>query len=131
MERILLIDDSLIQHRILKVMLEEHYRILTAASGFDGIKMARDFQPDLILLDYNMPMMTGKETFRKLQEQKETREIPVIFLTGVDERWEVEEVLKMRPQRYLLKPIEQEALLSAIKSVLLKSHSGSHAQAKD
>ena len=118
MKRILLIDDSMIQHRILNVMLQDKYETLTSTSGLEGIRIAKREQPDLILLDYAMPLMSGKETFKKLQEQEETKNIPVIFLTGVDERKDVEQVLKYRPQGYLLKPVEKERLLQSIEQVL-------------
>ena len=118
MKRILLIDDSLIQHRILSVLLQGRFELLTAASGIEGIRIAKLERPDLILLDYDMPFLSGKETFRKLQEQPETRSIPVVFLTGVDEREDVEEVLKLRPQGYVLKPVDQRQLLERIRKVL-------------
>lgn len=121
MKRILLIDDSLIQLRMLNMQLQDKYEILMATTGFDGISIAKRERPDLILLDYNMPIQSGRETFRKLQEKEETKNIPVIFLTGVDDRQEVEEVLRLRPQGYLLKPIEGDALHKKIEKVLSNS----------
>lgn len=118
MKLILLIDDSMIQLRTLDVLLKHKYKTIMATSGIEGIKIARDEQPDLILLDYDMPIMSGKETFRKLKEHVETRKIPVVFLTGVDGRKDVEEVLKYQPQGYLLKPVKQERLLETIQSIL-------------
>lgn len=118
MKRILLIDDSLIQHRIMQTMLKGSYELLTSTSGLDGIRIAKTEQPDLILLDYNMPIMSGRETFRMLQEKEETKGIPVVFLTGVNERRDVGAVLKLRPQGYLLKPVEQSGLLQVIEKVL-------------
>ena len=118
MKLILLIDDSMIQLRTLDVLLKHKYKTIMATSGIEGIKIARDEQPDLILLDYDMPIMSGKETFRKLKEHVETRKIPVVFLTGVDGRKDVEEVLKYQPQGYLLNPVKQERLLETIQSIL-------------
>ena len=91
MKRILLIDDSMIQLRILQGLLRNKY---------------------------DMPIMSGKETYRKLQEQDETKDIPVVFLTGVDGRKEVEEVLVYRPQGYLLKPVQQNRLLETVEKLL-------------
>ena len=118
MRSILIIDDSLIQQRIIKKLLQGKYEILASESGVDGIKIAKEKQPDLILLDYDMPILGGKETFLKLQKQEETKDIPVVFLTGVDKRDSVEAVLKLRPRGYLLKPVEQDKLIKTIKSVL-------------
>lgn len=118
MKRILLIDDSLIQHRILSVMLKDKYELLASTSGIEGIGFAKKEQPDLILLDYDMPILSGKEVFRKLQEHEGTKNIPVVFLTGVDDREDVEEVLKLHPQGYLLKPVEPDSMLQTIKKIL-------------
>ena len=118
MKRILLIDDSLIQHRLIQTMLKDYYELLTCTSGLDGIRIAKTEQPDLILLDYDMPIMSGRETLRRLQQKEETKGIPVVFLTGVNERKDVGAVLKLRPQGYLLKPVEQNGLLQVIKKVL-------------
>lgn len=118
MKRILLIDDSLIQHRLIQTMLKDNYELLTCTSGLDGIRIAKTEQPDLILLDYDMPIMSGRETLRRLQEKEETKEIPVVFLTGVNERKDVGAVLKLRPQGYLLKPVEKSGLLQVIEKVL-------------
>lgn len=114
MKRILLIDDSMIQHRIIGVMLKGQYELISSTSGVEGIGIAKKQQPDLILLDYDMPVMSGKATFRKLQEQEETKDIPVVFLTGVNDEKAVMEVLRLRPQGYLLKPVEPNSLLKAL-----------------
>ena len=118
MKRILLIDDSMIQLRILQGLLRNKYETVMATSGLEGLSLAKEEQPDLILLDYDMPIMSGKQTYRKLQEQAETKDIPVVFLTGVDGRKEVEEVLVYRPQGYLLKPVQQNRLLETVEKLL-------------
>lgn len=118
MRSILIIDDSMIQQRIITKLLQGRYDIMMSESGVDGIKLAKEKQPDLILLDYDMPILSGKETFQRLQKQEETKDIPVIFLTGLDKREDVEAVLKLRPRGYLLKPVEQDKLLNTIRAVL-------------
>lgn len=131
MKRILLIDDSLIQLRTLNMLLQDKYEILMSTTGFDGLAIAKREQPDLILLDYNMPIMSGRDTFKKLQEKEETRNIPVIFLTGVDEREEVEEVLRLRPQGYLLKPVENDLLFTKIEKILAEQEAKSAAAVEE
>lgn len=118
MKRVLLIDDSMIQRRIMKVLLKDKYELLMASSGLEGIKIAQKEKPDLILLDYDMPDMSGKETFEWLQDMDVTKDIPVLFLTGVRDKADVEEVLKLRPQGYLLKPVEQNRLFEALQTIL-------------
>ena len=131
MKRILLIDDSLIQLRTLNMLLQDKYEILMSTTGFDGLAIAKREQPDLILLDYNMPIMSGRDTFKKLQEKEETKNIPVIFLTGVDEREEVEEVLRLRPQGYLLKPVENDLLFAKIEKILAEQEAKSAAAVEE
>lgn len=118
MKKILLIDDSMIQQRMLHIMLKDKYEVLTAESGIEGIQQAKLRQPDLILLDYDMPIMDGKETFLKLQQNDETKDIPVIFLTGVIDKKQVAEVLMLRPKGYLVKPVEKERLIESIESAI-------------
>lgn len=118
MKRILLVDDSLVQLRILEVLLRDKYEIMTSTSGFEGIRYATREHPDLILLDYDMPTMSGKEMFQELQKMEDTKDIPVVFLTGVQEKENVAEVLKLRPQGYLLKPVNQDLLLQTIQKIL-------------
>ncbi len=121
MKRILIIDDSMIQQRIMQKLLQGRFDILMSESGIEGIKLAKKEKPDLILLDYDMPILSGKETFARLQKQEETKNIPVVFLTGLDKKEDVEAVLKLRPRGYLLKPVEQDRLIQTIKNILGKA----------
>lgn len=131
MKRILLIDDSLIQLRTLNMLLQDKYEVLMSTTGYDGISIAKKERPDLILLDYNMPILSGRDAFKKLQEKEETKDIPVIFLTGVDEREEVEEVLRLRPQGYLLKPVENDLLFKKIDKILAEQEAKSASVAEE
>ena len=118
MKRILVIDDSLIQKRIIEKLLRNDYDVLMAESGINGLKLAKAEKPDLILLDYDMPVMSGKDAFLKLKQQEETKDIPIIFLTGEGQRDAVEVLLKLHPQGYLLKPVERDRLIQTIQRVL-------------
>ncbi len=73
---------------------------------------------NLILLDYEMPGETGPEILEKLRANDVTKDIPVIFLTGVSEREKIQEALVLKPQSYLLKPVDHEKLRSAIAKVV-------------
>jgi len=73
---------------------------------------------DLILLDYEMPEESGAEVFRRLRLKLKAMKIPVIFLTGVADSEKIKEVLALKPQGYLLKPINMERLLASIKRAI-------------
>lgn len=118
MKRILLIDDCMIQLQVLNGLLKDSYEVIMASSGVDGVSIARKKKPDLIIMDYDMPVISGKETLGRLREHAETKNIPTIFLTGVDERKEIEAVLRLQPQGYLLKPVRKERLFETIQAVL-------------
>ena len=74
----------------------------------------------MILLAYEMPIINGGEVLKKLRENPATKDIPVVFLTGVSNRSTIQEVLAMKPQGYLLKPIDSEKLFKVIMDVLGK-----------
>ncbi|MBP5330982.1 MAG: response regulator [Lachnospiraceae bacterium] len=115
---ILIIDDSPVTLRYIKNELKDYYNVLLATDGAMGVKKAHESKPDLILLDYEMPGMDGRETFLNLKVDEETENIPVIFLTGVSDKKKVQEVLSMQPAGYMLKPVEAEQLVEKVYSVI-------------
>ena len=115
---VLIIDDSPVTLRYIKNQLKDFYNVLLATDGAMGVKKALESKPDLILLDYEMPGMDGRETFLNLKIDEETENIPVIFLTGVSDKKKVQEVLSMQPAGYMLKPVESEQLIEKVYSVI-------------
>lgn len=117
-KKILVIDDSAFLLRNIKSLLGEKYTVFLATSGEQGLAMIPNKQPDLILLDYEMPGLDGKKTFDILQTDEFAKHIPVIFLTGNAGRTEVYKVLKSMPNGYILKPPNKDDLLDRIEAVL-------------
>lgn len=117
-KHIVVIDDDPMTLKLVKGYLKEEYDVATAISGKLAMKFLENKTTDLIVLDYEMPGQNGPEVFRELKKLESTRRIPVVFLTGVDDITKVREVLALKPQGYLLKPIESEQLLSAIKGLI-------------
>lgn len=117
-KKIMVIDDCSFVLRNVKHMLEESYQVFVAPSGEKAMVLLPKTLPDLILLDYEMPGWTGKETYEHILEVPELRDIPVIFLTSVSDRGRVVDVLKRNPAGYILKPIERNSLLDKIETVL-------------
>ena len=114
---ILVVDDSPLMLKTLKEYLHEDYDVATAVSGKVALKFLERKKTDLILLDYEMPEENGPAVLEKLRANEETKDIPVIFLTGVSDRKKIQEALALRPQSYLLKPIEREKLIEAITKI--------------
>lgn len=118
MKTILMIDDSIIQLRTIENLLKNDYRVLLATSSNEGVEVAVNQHPDVILLDYEMPVIDGRMTLKKLKSATATAEIPVIFLTGVNEQNDIKKVLDMKPAGYLLKPVEPHKLMKTLDRVL-------------
>ncbi len=76
--------------------------------------------PDLILLDYEMPEMNGKQVLQKIREQEEYADIPVVFLTSMDTREIVIELLALQPAGYILKPVDSQMVLDRIEDIIGK-----------
>lgn len=117
-KHILVVDDDSSVLKLLKGYLAERYDVATAISGKIALKFLETKKTDMVLLDYEMPNENGAEVLAKIRENANTANLPVVFLTGVTERKKILEVLSMKPQGYLTKPIDMEKLSSTIKGVL-------------
>lgn len=117
---ILAVDDSGLMLRTLKSWLENDYELVLANSAAKAMSLLDKPKPDLILLDYEMPVCSGAQFFQMIQAEEHTNNIPVIFLTSKDDKETVTEVLNLRPAGYILKTTTKEQLLSKICQVLDK-----------
>ena len=116
---ILVVDDErdlldLIEYNLKK----EGYDVLKAEDGLEGIRMAKKYKPDLVLLDIMMPKMNGLEACEQIREDDEIKHTPIIFLTAKnDEKTEVR-CLNLGADDFLTKPISTAKLVSRITAVL-------------
>ncbi len=117
-KRVLVVDDNGTALRTIKAMLQEHYDVTIAISGAQAMTSIGKKRPDLILLDYEMPVCDGRMTLEMIRAEEELREIPVVFLTAVNDRATIEAVLKLKPAGYLLKPPVKDTLLAEIGKIL-------------
>lgn len=117
-KRILAVDDSGVLLRSVKAMLEKTYDVAVATDGEMAIKQIKKKVPDLVLLDYEMPGWDGKKTLEEIRNDEEIKDTPVLFLTGVADKEHIAAVLGLKPEGYLLKPIEQQRLMDTIEKVL-------------
>ena len=99
-------------------MLEERYEVTLAISGAQAMTSIGKKRPDLILLDYEMPVCDGRMTLEMIRADEEMKDIPVIFLTAVNDRANIEAVLKLKPAGYFLKPAVKERLVAEIDKIL-------------
>ncbi len=117
-KKILVVDDNATTLRGIKKILDPYYEVTLANSGMRAIAAISKDKPDLILLDYEMPVCDGKQTFEMIRADEDMKDIPVIFLTGVNDKAHITAVLKLVPAGYMLKPYEPEKLLATIRKVL-------------
>ena len=119
-KRILVVDDSALLLRSMKNMLEKYYDISLAKSGEQALKMIPKVNPDLVLLDYEMQGMDGRDTFEAMKDDEEMQEIPVVFLTSVSDADSIYSILKMEPEGYILKPPDEKRIREKIEEIFLK-----------
>jgi len=101
---VLIIDDEKANIIALTHILSSDYKIYAAKSGRDGIELASNYMPDVILLDIRMPGMDGYETLSCLKYSEKTQKIPVIFITGLSNRGDEEKGLSFGAADYITKP---------------------------
>lgn len=117
-KRVLVVDDNGTALRTMKAMLEARYEVAVAVSGAQAMTSIGKKRPDLILLDYEMPVCDGKMTLEMIRADEDMKDIPVIFLTAVNDRANIEAVLKLKPAGYFLKPPVKDTLLAEIDKIL-------------
>ena len=118
---ILVIDDMSVMVKILKKRLEHWgYRALAADNGEDGLALAHTEQPDLILLDILMPKMKGREVCARLKGSPKTRDIPVIFLSGLGLADHVRIGMELGAEDYIIKPFKPADLRERMMICLLR-----------
>ena len=124
--KILLVDDDPDFIEMHKAVLMNHgYEVLTASNGKEGMKRVRTDMPDLIILDVQMPGKSGFDVFTELKREESTKAIPVIMLTGVEEKTGIgfsaeamKEFLGNYPEEYIEKPFEAVTLQKTVTKLL-------------
>lgn len=121
MYKILAIEDDVDITRVLKKRLADNgYDVLIANEPTEGIKLARTEKPDLILLDLKLPTGGGLSILRTLKMAPDTREIPVVIVTGVRRAEIKEQTFKEGACAYIEKPYDPQELLDIVRGVLSK-----------
>lgn len=118
-KRILAVDDTAVVLTRIFNTLQNYYKVITVNSGTRALKYLEQEKPDLILLDINMPQKSGIETLKEIRAKKNCKDIPVIMLTGVEDRDMVVLTHKLGICDYILKPFDSDTLLERIRRVLV------------
>mgnify|MGYP002626595014 CR=1 FL=1 len=114
--KILVVDDDPVCLRQMMNMLKNDYAVAVVKSGQDCLNYIEHEKVDLILLDFQMPQMNGAQTLKKIREYPNGKQIPVLFLTEVQDKEKVQEALASKPQGYLLKNSGNSSILKKISS---------------
>ena len=118
-QTVLVVDDVPQNITLLGELLQPHYAVRAANSGERALQVAQSApQPDIILLDVMMPGMDGYEVLRRLRAEKETRDIPVIFVTAMDSTESEERGLELGAVDYITKPIQPAIVLARVRAHL-------------
>ncbi len=111
---VLIIDDNITNIEVLAAALSEDYEISFATSGSEGIELAVKYQPDLILLDIMMPSMDGFETCRYLRDRDLLRDIPIIFISALEDVSDKVKAFQVGGNDYVTKPFQPEEVKSRV-----------------
>ena len=111
---ILLVDDDPVFLNMMREWLSMKYNITIVRSGMQAITYIATHTPDLILLDYDMPITPGPQVMEMIRSEHSAAEIPIIFLTGKSDRESVMTVMALKPQGYLLKTMSKEEIMGSV-----------------
>ena len=117
-KQILLVDDDITFLKMMQKWLGTKYRVAAARSGPQALSYLAEHTVDLILLDYEMPLMDGPKILEALRSKPKTANIPVIFLTGKNDPESVKNVMSLKPTSYLLKSMSKEEILDLLDKFL-------------
>ncbi|TDN97099.1 response regulator [Sunxiuqinia elliptica] len=122
--KLLLVDDEPLNLKLFQKMLKDNdYQIITATNGQECLAKAEEMNPDLILMDWNMPVMDGLEALKRLKQDEATKDIPVLMITGVMTSSEdLALAMSIGAIDFLKKPFEKLELNARINNILLLSN---------
>jgi hemerythrin-like metal-binding protein len=123
-QKILVVDDSITIRQGIKQLLRINYDVSAASSATSAIRAITLNRPDLVLLDYEMPVCDGRHVFEMLRSEEEFADIPVMFLTSKDDEEVVTKILSLKPEGYLLKYLKATEIKKRIDDYLKMRKAG-------
>ena len=119
-KRILIVDDDPMFAKMVREWLKDIYQVDIVTAGMQAITFLLKNKADLILLDYEMPVVDGPQVLQMLRSELATKDIPVMFLTGVGTKEAVARVMALKPDGYVLKSTTKDNLINSIKNLFVK-----------
>nr|WP_027871358.1 response regulator [[Eubacterium] cellulosolvens] len=113
-KHILMVDDDTLFLQAMQSWIGGRYQVTATKSGMQAITYLASHKPDLILLDYDMPVTSGPQVLEMIRSEQNSADIPVIFLTGRNDRDSVMSVMHLRPEGYLIKSQPREEIIASI-----------------
>lgn len=113
-KKLLVVDDSNFILKMMQELLSKDYEVITAKSGLSAIRDITLDRPDLILLDYEMPVCNGRQVLEMIRAEEEFTDIPVIFLTSHVDKESVKKAIALKPEGYLSKSLPSESVKKEI-----------------
>ncbi|HUH37332.1 MAG TPA: response regulator [Spongiibacteraceae bacterium] len=119
MARVLIVDDSPTEtHKMTDILTKSGYEVITADSGEQGVAVAKQQLPDVVLMDIVMPGLNGFQATRQLSKDTKTSHIPVIIVTTKDQETDRVWGRRQGAKGYLIKPVDGKVLIQAIQDAL-------------
>ena len=115
-KKILIVDDDPVYAKMVREWLSDRYQVSMVTAGMQAITFLAKNKIDLILLDYEMPIVDGPQVFEMLRSEPTTKSIPIIFLTGVGTREGVTRVMALKPDGYILKSASRDDIRAKLRS---------------
>lgn len=117
-KHVTVVDDDPRMVKVIKEFLHDEYDVAVAVSGKIALRFLESKPTDIILLDYMMPEMNGPEVFEQIRKIPQHANTPIVFLTGMSDREKIKQVISLKPQGYLLKPVEKDKVLATIREII-------------
>ncbi|MCB9542088.1 MAG: response regulator [bacterium] len=116
---ILLVEDEAhVRQMVARLLTKHDYEVREAVDGLDGLRVLEDYRPDLIIVDVMMPILDGLTFTKALKNRRETRSIPVIFLTAKSDPHSMIEGINVGAKFYVTKPFQIEDIIGKVRRVL-------------
>jgi len=122
-QRILIVEDNVINRKIMRDLLRiHHYETFEAVNGLEGVRVAKELLPDLIMMDIQLPELDGYSATKQIKAHAQTQKIPIIAVTSFAMRGEAEKAKEAGCDAYITKPIDIRQVILKVREFLPESN---------